>query len=59
MGADKSGSENLGSEKPTDDETMGSERPARSGRKNEWRRINERREPRPEKYCGFHQPGNR
>jgi len=30
MGAGKSGSENLGSEKPTDDEAMGSQKPVRS-----------------------------
>ena len=33
MGAGQSGSENLGSEKPTDDETMGSHKPTRSHKK--------------------------
>jgi hypothetical protein len=33
MGAGKSGKENLGSEKPTDDENMGSQKPERGSRK--------------------------
>ena len=33
MGAGQSGSENLGSEKPTDDEALGSQKPTRPRRK--------------------------
>ena len=33
MGAGKSGKENLGSEKPTDDETMGSQKPGGGSKK--------------------------
>jgi hypothetical protein len=33
MGAGRSGKENLGSEKPTDDETMGSQKPVAASKK--------------------------
>jgi hypothetical protein len=33
MGAGKSGKENLGTEKPTDDKTMGSQKPTREHKK--------------------------